>query len=205
MRATGFVLTLALVLPLGQQSIPAGRIRSIVPVVLDQTSRHPRMEPADIYKLVYQAAMGNEHFMADTSEMMGYLVDELKSVEADTSEPLEEIISPDSMLVRLNLRPFKARGGDPRSLLSAMVQTSNGFEASRQTLVQWLEELRRPAAATLIGFSPDSLAKYFQQMRSSNYPAAHHSKQYETAYRPAYRVIFRRLAGNFLRYERPAR
>jgi hypothetical protein len=45
--------------------------------LLDEVRRHPQLQMQDLYKFAFQAAMGNEHIMADSAEMEKYLCQEL--------------------------------------------------------------------------------------------------------------------------------
>jgi hypothetical protein len=159
----------------------------------DHLQRHPKMEIQDVYKLVYQAAMGNEHLMTDTSAVRRYLMDELNSVDTSTTEPMAETISPDGELIRLNLRPYKAARGDVQDLYYAVSATSRWFQKSEKRLQRWWEEIEELGAKHKIPFERDSLRGYFVRIKSEHFPPVHHSASYTQAYRPAYRVVEKNL------------
>jgi len=161
-------------------------------VITAQLQRHPAMQIEDLYKLVYQAALGNEHLMTDSTMVHDYLIQELESVQADSSEPLLEEISPDGAVVRLNLRPFKARHGEHRALFQAMMQTARTFQKSQEQLEQHLHDLEKMAAASAIPFEADAVQSFFHEMREKEYPAVHHSDAYAEKYSPAYRIILKK-------------
>ncbi|HLA69485.1 MAG TPA: hypothetical protein VJN65_07260 [Bacteroidota bacterium] len=161
-------------------------------LILEQCARYPKLDAQDLYKFAFQAAMGNEHLMTDTVSLFRYLTDELSSLApGDSSEPLIEYLTPDSTLVRYNLRPFKARNGDPSSLLRAMLTTASTYIASRERLENWLREIRDLAMRNQIHISETGLAEYFSRLEAGGYSAIHHSKKYGQSYHPAYRVIAR--------------
>ncbi len=158
--------------------------------------RYPAAEPRDIYKLLYQGVLGPEHLIDSAGEFAHRLRRELESVHADENEPLWEPLRPDGLLGRLNLRPFKARGGDPARLLEACLRTAS---------MRWgtPEELKRvwSAFATLAhqgawpGLSParvDALTHYLVQR---GYPPVHHTGVYRRSYHPAYRLVATRWTG----------
>ncbi|MCI0690692.1 hypothetical protein L0337_01650 [candidate division KSB1 bacterium] len=159
-----------------------------------QLQRYPAMQIQDLYKLVYQAALGNEHLMTDSAMVHNYLIHELESVQASSAEPLLEEISPDGAVVRLNLRPFKARHGDHRVLFQAMMQTSRTFQKSSERLAQYLSHLEQMANSGAIPFDAVTVKSYFRAMRQKGYPAVHHSTAYGEKYSPAYRVILKKYA-----------
>ena len=158
-----------------------------------QLQRYPAMQIQDLYKLVYQAAMGNEHLLTDSAMVHDYLIKELASIEASTAEPLLEEISSDGAVVRLNLRPFKARNGDHHALMQAMMQTARTFLGSQERLEQHMGYLERMADSGAIPFDANAAKSYFQEMREQGYPAVHHSIAYKENYSPAYRVILKTL------------
>ena len=160
-------------------------------VINTQLQRYPAMQIQDLYKLVYQAALGNEHLMTDSAMVHDYLIRELESVQADSNEPLLEAISPDGAVVRLNFRPFKARHGDHRALLQAMMQTARTFQKSPGRLARYLSHLEQMADSGDIPFDATTAQSFFREMREKEYPAVHHSAAYKEQYAPAYRVILR--------------
>jgi hypothetical protein len=163
-------------------------------VITAQLQRYPVMQIQDLYKLVYQAALGNEHLMSDSAMVHDYLIRELESVQADSSELLLEEISPDGAAVRLNLRPFKAQHGDHRALFQAMMQTARTFQKSQDRLDRYLRHLEQMAASGDIPFDATAAQSFFREMREKGYPAVHHSAAYKEQYAPAYRVILKKYA-----------
>jgi hypothetical protein len=160
-------------------------------IVRSHLQRYPAMEAQDWYKLLYQAALGNEHLFTDTTGIGQYLSHELKSVQASPDEPLYDVLTPDSVLVRLHLRPFKARNGNPALLLKAMFETAATFQSSHENLERWWRDLEQLAEHGAIPLDPGRLRDYFQAVRREGFPAKHHTDIYRQRYAPAYRVILR--------------
>jgi len=161
-------------------------------VVHGQLQRYPAMQIQDLYKLVHQATMGNEHLMTDSATVHGYLIHEMENIQASSDEPLLEEISPDSEVMRLNLRPFKARQGDHRVLFQAMMQTTRTFQKSPQRLEQYWRDLEQMAKSGAIAFDATAMQSFFREMREQGFPAVHHSAIYEEKYAPAYRAILKK-------------
>jgi len=167
---------------------------SIRKIFAKQLQRYPAMQTEDLYKLVFQATMGNEHLMTDSAAVHDYLIHELASIQASAAEPLLEEISPDGEVVRLNLRPFKARQGDHRVLFRAIMQTARAFQKSPQRLEQYWRDLEQMAKSGAIAFDATAMQSFFREMREQGFPAVHHSTVYEEKYAPAYRVLLRKFA-----------
>lgn len=158
--------------------------------------RYPATEPRDIYKLLYQGVLGPEHLIDSQDEFAARLREELDSIQPDDNEALWEPLRPDGLLGRLNLRPFKARGGDPNRLLEACLRTA---------FMRWgtPEDLKRAwdtfAILARQGTWPaiplgrvDVLTRY---LILHGYPPMHHSTMYKRSYAPAYRVVAARWTG----------
>ncbi len=157
--------------------------------VLDEVKKYPELEIQDLYKLAYQAAMGNEHIMADTIRALKYLREELSSVEASGTEPLIELLRSDSAMARVNLRSFKAQKYDAQKLFSAMLKTAIEFKPSLDMLKIFLRDIEKLAEDKKLPFKKSVVSNYFKEMEKNNYPPMHHSKKVQEKYKPSYRII----------------
>lgn len=162
-------------------------------VVEEQLDRYPEMRAEDLYKLAHQATFGPAHLIADAAAARAYLLAELAAVTADGSEPLFEVLAADPPLVRVNLRPFKARGGDPARLLEALVATASGVRGEPAAMRERLAAAAEVLAARGRAAEAARLRALAAESEAHGFPAAHHSAAYSEAYRPAYRVVRRDL------------
>lgn len=183
-----FLLMFALFLTGWVSAQEPGSMRS---VVLAQLRQYPKMETQDIYKLVFQATMGNEHSMGDVQELRTYLDEELATAETAGDGPELEPLVPDSTVVRVNLRAYKRHGKDAGALVDAMVKTASRFRKDPGLLKRYWSEVETLAAEKRIAIAVNDLQTFFTRMELKNFPPVHHSKAYQDAYHPAYRVILR--------------
>lgn len=146
------------------------------------------MRIEDAYKFVYQGALGIEHLLTDTTAAMNYLHDEWNEIPADEDEPLYEIISPDSQWVRLNLKPYKAAGGNAEAVWRAMLRSSRTAADKTIFLRRWQEFISLVNEGKL-PFNRQELRELDERMAFAKYPMGHHSQAYLDAYKPAYRVL----------------
>lgn len=160
-------------------------------IIQDQLQRYPEMQTQDLYKLVYQAAMGNIHLGIDPTVMRNYLINEMDKVEASNNEPLVEKISTEGM-IRVNLRPYKVKGGTSEKLFKAMIETANTFNPDKNKIVQYWKVIEKMAGDNLISYNKSQLESFLKEMQASDYPAVHHSDKYSASYYPAYRVILKK-------------
>lgn len=151
-------------------------------------ARYPAMQIQDVYKLVHQAALGSEHAVSSLEGVRKWMERELAEMGEGPVEPVLDPISEDGQILRVHLRPFVAGGGDPSVLLDAFIQTANEYRGDAQTLKTYWK------SATNVGhFPPAEMDDFIQSMQAEIYPAVHHSPQYESLYRPAYRVVWRKF------------
>lgn len=161
------------------------------PVLLEHAQRYPTLEPQDCYKLVFQAVLGAEHAVSDEAGARRWMDRELAELGDGPTGPLVDPISPDGALVRVHLRPFVARGGDPAKLVRAFVQTGQKKSGTRDELAAAWAQVIALAEEKRLPFSAGAARAFGEKMRAAGWPAVHHSKAFGAEYRPAYRVVAR--------------
>lgn len=150
--------------------------------------RYPAMQVQDLYKLIHQAAMGSEHAIATPEGARSWLRRELAEMGAGPDEETIDPISADGQIVRVHLRPFMAHGGDPEMLLSSFIRTADEFRGSYEALEAYWK-----LAKEIQHLAVTEMDRFFELMNTQNFPAVHHSSEYESQYRPAYRVVWRKF------------
>jgi hypothetical protein len=151
-------------------------------------SRYPRMELADVYKLLHQAALGSGHAI-ESLAARNRLREEIGKATDGPEEPVVDPISPDGRLARVHLRAFVAAGYDLDELLEAFVKTAQSYLPSIDRLERFCGCVGDLAAQGRIPFSRDQAVDYLAGLAAAGYPVVRHSKSYRDAYRPAYRVV----------------
>jgi hypothetical protein len=151
-------------------------------------TRYPALALQDVYKLLYQGILGSEHLMAEPEAFTTRLLAELAAVSPTADEPLYEPVRADGRLFRVNLRPFKACGGDPDRLSDACLEAAKArWDRPNDLRAAWAA-----VAAACQGGRWAHLreaAAFSTWLDAQGYPAVHHSPRYREAYRPAYRLI----------------
>lgn len=144
----------------------------------------------DLYKLVYQGVMGSGHAVSSNEAAESWLQRELIIAgEKTPQENMLEEVSADGKVIRVNLRPFVAAGGNTDRLLTAFIRTGREYRGSNEELIYWWET----AVSQQTGFSRDEMTEFIEIQRKEYFPAVHHSKVYSQLYRPSYRVVLRSL------------
>ncbi len=151
---------------------------------------YPLMKGRDVYKLLYQGAMGPEHMVATQQEFGRRLEAEFNSLQPAPIERLLESVRPDQSLFRLNLRPFKARENTIDRILPLLLQTSRQTHGSMEELVNgwaiFVEYVERDQAGH---FQLEEVNKFRAWLEREGYPPVHHSQVYRREYQPAYRLL----------------
>lgn len=164
-------------------------MRFIGQLLAQHFQRYPRMEAADVYKLLHQAAMGPGHAIDDAAHARATLEAEVARLGEGPEDPIADPISPDGKLARIHLRPYLAAGHTVKVLIDAFVQTGRTFPGAPERLEKFCGCLGELATTGSIPISRDEVERYFQAIAERAYPVVHHSDTYRDVYRPAYRVV----------------
>ncbi len=161
-------------------------------------ARHIRMrghlQVDDVYKLLMQWRLGIGHMIADSAKAKAFLLDEMYRIDENDgmiSDSLLESVSPDSVMLRVNLRPFKKNGYPAELLFQAMLGTTYGHMPEKDKLISDWNVFIQLNRNGHFCFPADELDAFHRKIIENNYPIIHHSKEYSSQYKPAYRVILR--------------
>ncbi len=151
-------------------------------------ARYPLLAWQDAYKLLFQGILGLEHLVAAPEAFEARLRAEYADATPAADELLYEPVRPDGRLLRVHLRSFKARGGDPDRLLAACLAAARmpwGPPSELAAIWTDVAQVRRAGHWPQLG----DVTALCAWLAANGYPAVHHSAQYREAYRPAYRLI----------------
>ena len=171
------------------------RLKDLIDFHLDH---YDNLAVQDIYKLLHQGVNGPGHLLADAEEAHQYLLREWRDVEGDTAEPLIDPISMDRKFIRINLRPYKAQGGDVNALWRVFYASAPKIEPNVDRFGQLWERFCTCCKDGLFPFSAEEAERVKEKMAPRRYPPKHHSPFYREANKPCYRVV---LTGEFKKIE----
>ncbi|MCD4700343.1 MAG: hypothetical protein K8S24_00655 [Candidatus Aegiribacteria sp.] len=164
-------------------------------IIRSHSVRYPLMKCADIYKLIYQAAMGSAHGVLSIESAREHFKEEISDIENGPLEPVVDIIAHDGNISRINVRPYLHAGYNPEKLIEVFVKTGKEFTGSVAKLEMYCWWLLRMKKDALLTVETQTIERYLNEMFESDYPAVHHSSVYRNAYSPSYRVV----ASTFIR------
>ena len=158
-------------------------------IIRSHSVRYPLMRSTDLYKLIYQAAMGSVHRMQSINSAREHFKDEISKIGSGPVEPVVDIISHDGSISRINTRPYLQAGYSSDKLIEMFCRTAEEFTGSTVQLEMYCWWILRMKADGLLSTNIQDIDQYLTEMAESGYPAVHHSSIYRNAYSPSYRVI----------------
>ena len=165
-----------------------------IKLAIEHAERYPSMRAADVYKLLYQACMGPAHAITNCVNTNTWLMQEWDSVDGNAEEELYEDLSLHYSVFRLNLRPAKAKNIEPSKISDSFFVLSNEFPKRPEVLVSvWEIVSEKIKAGKIALLDSDEIDDLNHFILEKQYPAMHHSKEYSEAYRPAYRLVDKRI------------
>ena len=158
---------------------------------LAQAPADPGLRIEDAYKWLFHATRGGEHAVENEFAVRKWLDQEWATLgPPQPDEPLWVPLTPDGRMGRLNLRPYRAQGGSPDVLHAAFLCGAQTFDASPTRFRAAWQDLGRALRQTSIGhLTRAEWDRLDLAMSPLNYPAIHHSAEYEQSRHPAYRVL----------------
>ena len=181
------ILALACSFSLFGQSIDTLAVQSAIE---RQLVTYPESTLQDIYKSFYQEHFGPGHIISDTASARRYLMRELSEM-GETQSPYFEPTGSQGDYVRVYLSAVSDSLITAEQLLDAFVRSAN---SRQEPAVSWLEKWE--AIVSIIqankmeieGFETD-LPLLTEAARNNQ--AVHHSRRYNEAYHPHYRIVER--------------
>ena len=189
MRKLLLILALACSFSLFGQSIDTIAVRSAIE---RQLTTYPESTLQDIYKSFYQEHFGPGHIISDTASARRYLMRELSEM-GETQSPYFEPTGSQGDYVRVYLSAVADNLITAEQLLDAFVRSAN---SRQKPVVSWMEKWEAIVSfiqankIELEGFETD-LPLLTEAARNSQ--AVHHSRRYNEAYHPHYRIVERSI------------
>ena len=183
------ILALTCSFSLFGQSIDTIAVRSAIE---RQLTTYPESTLQDIYKSFYQEHFGPGHIISDTASARRYLMRELSEM-GETQSPYFEPTGSQGDYVRVYLSAVADNLITAEQLLDAFVRSAN---SRQKPVVSWMEKWQaiisiiQANKIELKGFETD-LPLLTEAARNNQ--VVHHSRSYNEAYNPHYRIVERSI------------
>ena len=189
MRKLLLILALACSFSLFGQSIDTVAVRSAIE---RQLADYPESTLQDIYKSFYQEHFGPGHIISDTASARRYLMKELSEM-GETQSPYFEPTGSQGGYVRVYLSAVADSLITAEQLLDALIRSANSWQ---EPSVNWLEKWG--AIVSVIQANKIELDGFETDLpllteAAQNNQAVHHSRRYNEAYHPHYRIVERSI------------
>ena len=157
-----------------------------------QLATYPESTLQDIYKSFYQEHFGPGHIISDTASARRYLMRELSEM-GETQSPYFEPTGCQGDYVRVYLSAVSDSLITAEQLLDALVSSANSWQ---EPSVNWLEKWG--AIVSIIQANNMEIEGYEADLpllteAARNNQAVHHSRRYNEAYHPHYRIVERSI------------
>ncbi|GHT54500.1 hypothetical protein FACS189451_09540 [Bacteroidia bacterium] len=158
--------------------------------VASQLNVYPESTLQDLYKNFFQDKFGPGHLISDTAMAKAYLEEELSEFET-SANPEIEAIGWENNYVRVNLSLLKTGVVPEQALLDAFIESANtaqmpGIESWKSEWTQILNVIEA-MNLNLPGFAQDKAS--IDSLLTAGKYAVHHSRRFEAAYQPHYRIV----------------
>ena len=189
MRRLVLVLALACSFSLFGQSIDTIAMRSAIE---RQLTTYPESTLQDIYKSFYQEHFGPGHIISDTASARRYLMGELSEM-GKTQSPYFEPTGSQGDYIRVYLSAVADSLITAEQLLDAFVRSAN---SRQEPTISWMEKWE--AIVSIIQANKIELEGFETDLpwlteAARNNQAVHHSRSYNEAYHPHYRIVERSI------------
>ena len=187
MRKLLLILALACSFNLFGQSIDTAAVRS---AIARQMATYPESTLQDIYKSFYQEHFGPGHIISDTTSAQRYLIRELSEM-GETTSPFFEPTGSHGDYIRIYLSTLAKGLITTKQLLDVLVKSANSWQ---EPSVSWTEKwgvivsVIQANNMEIEGFEADLP---LLNEAAQNNQAVHHSRRYNEAYHPHYRIVER--------------
>ena len=150
---------------------------------------YPKLQIEDVFKYLFQSALGCEHLLTDENAALAYIKSEYEAV-SKSDLPRVDLLDGDFSRVHLSL----LNGGlTPETLARLFFLSAREVSDGKAVLEQKLNVARELVSVGSLPFEAKAFEAMLAQWRDRGYPAVHHSDSFRENYRPAYRVVANRL------------
>ena len=161
-------------------------------------NRYPDLQVEDLYKLVYQATLGNGHAISDSLEVAEWLKKDLADPDQNTSEPMIDTLGSCGRFARIHLNAYIKSGRRPENIIDAFIKTGALCPADSNAFFCAISVIGKMSANGKLPWGDSRINKFLSEQAKKSYPAVHHTEKFISKYRPHYRIIAIKLIPELL-------
>ena len=153
--------------------------------LLAHCASYPKMEIRDLFKYIFQSALGCEHLLSSETDAIRFIQTEYAALAPGGSHPPERL---DGAYSRVFLSCLD-EGLSPEILGKLFCRSAKTEENGKEALLEKIKVACALVAERELPFEQDAFERELSAWRDAGYPAVRHTEQFRNAYAPAYRVI----------------
>ncbi|MFX1255275.1 MAG: hypothetical protein ACFFCZ_26980 [Promethearchaeota archaeon] len=184
-----------------QKLIPSefSEIKNLNLYIKTHLLNYPNQTWQDLYKFIYQGFFGSGHFK--TAAKRQSIISELERTSEGITKTVLESLPPDGTFARLNFFPLQKDSGlEFAELVDLISKITLNQEKTQKTRLDFLFFWEREIKTVAKEIAIVDVDKLLYALHSLNpLPLFHHSETYRVHYHPAYRVVTRKIALDFLK------
>lgn len=147
--------------------------------------QYPSLQARDVFKYIFQSSFGCEHLVSSLEKAVGYISEEYETVDKN-APPLVEALDGNYSRVYLS---YMNIGLSAQTLGKLFCLSSKKEEEGFSRLLEKIDVAKKLSEENIMPFSAEIFEKELKKWQSEGYNAVHHSEEYRSIYKPAYRVI----------------
>ena len=168
---------------------PALWLGELHDLLVEHARRYPKMEPADLYKLLMHRSMGPGHLVTAGDALAWLQQEAAELAPLPAGVEAVEVLDAGRGLARVHLRPWLAQGVSLEALATAFSETAARWTPQPDLLAVELGVAGRLLPQLGLSFDQAAWEAFTAPLLAQGLPAVHHSETYRAAYAPAYRVV----------------
>ncbi len=154
-------------------------------LLLSHYQSYPELEISDVFKFIFQSAMGCEHFVSDYNAAVDYIRREYSAMQSSSSTLIDRL---DGEYSRVHLS-YLDYGLSAETLAKLFCMSAKIMENGNAEIENKLKVARELTLDGSLPFSIDELDKAVSVWSKQSLCAIHHSEKFRSHYKPAYRVV----------------
>ena len=154
-------------------------------IILNHCERYPKIQPYDIFKLLYQSTFGCGHMVSSVETAVDYIKEEVREMKHKSDILVEKL---DGSYSRVYLE-YLDTGLSAETLGKLFYLSSLNSREEKEVLEERLLAACQLADSGELPFSAEEFGMALEKWKNDGYPAVHHSEEFRGKYLPAYRVI----------------
>jgi hypothetical protein len=167
--------------------------KALLQLITNHRKLHPSLRVRDIYKILHQGTMGPRHLIQNAGHARSALLQEYDRLDEDERrDPLTEQVSMDGSVIRVNLRTFKQRSGDPESLFACVIDSAERMMPDESALHAAWQMFKALNRGQLLCFDHREITALDEHLSKHGFIAISHSSEYRKDEKPSYRVVLLR-------------